>query len=227
MTLIDLLYVIFLLAVVPVLSFRTTRRREISALPRTALYFSAALSQWLLMLLTVFVVVFTGAPVEGLSAPGWGSLARWTAGLLGAALAGIGLGLLLENLGLLPGESALVKRLIPCTTGEKLWALLIVAPTAGICEEFIFRGYLLPNVAGLTHSVALAWALSSAAFGLCHAYQNPAGAARAALLGALLAAPVVLVHSLYPAVAAHFLIDVAGLLWIGPATLKPVAPEAT
>lgn len=223
MMLINLLYVIFLLAVVPMLSYRTTRREEIAAMPRTALYFSAALSQWLLTLLTVFVVVFTSAPIDGLHAPGWAVFTRWTAGLLGAALAGIGVGILLERLGLLPGESYLVKRLIPHTTGEKLWALLIVAPTAGICEEFIFRGYLLANVKVLTHSLPLAWALSSAAFGLCHAYQNPAGAARATLLGALLAAPVVLAHSLYPAVAAHFLIDVAGLLWIGPATLKPVA----
>lgn len=225
MVIINLFYVIFLLAVVPVLSYRTTRQVEIARAPRKALYFSAALSQWLLTLLTVFVVIFTASPVDGLSAPGWGVFARWTAGVLGASLAGMGLGLLLEGLGLLPGESSLVKRLIPRTGGEKLWALLIVAPTAGVCEEFIFRGYLLANIEGFTHSTALAWVLSSAAFGLCHAYQNPAGAARAALLGALLAAPVVLAHSLYPAIAAHFLIDVAGLLWIGPATLKPATSE--
>ncbi|MGH9378837.1 MAG: CPBP family intramembrane glutamic endopeptidase [Terriglobia bacterium] len=222
---INLLYVIFLLAVVPVMAHHTARREELLLLPRKSLYFSAVLSQWLLALLTVLIVLFTSAPLAGVRAIAWGDFTRWTAGLLGASLAGIGLGLLLEGLGWWPEESALVRRLIPRTPGEKLWALFAVAPTAGVCEEFIFRGYLLPNLNNLTHSIALAWALSSIAFGLCHAYQNFSGAARATLLGALLAAPVVFVHSLYPAVAAHFLIDVAGLLWIGPASLKTVTSD--
>lgn len=222
---INLLYVIFLLAVVPVLSYRTTRREELLLLPRKALYFSAALSQWLLALLTLFIVLMTAAPLAGIRTLAWGDFARWTAGVVGASLAGIGLSLLLEALGRWPEESALVRRLIPRSSREKLWALFIVAPTAGICEEFIFRGYLLANLIHLTHSIPLAWALSSIAFGLCHAYQNTSGAARATLLGAVLAVPVVLAHSIYPAIAAHFLIDVAGLLWIGPATVKTVASD--
>lgn len=222
---INLLYVIFLLAVVPLLSFSATRREETLLLPRRALYFSAALSQWLLALLTLFIAFLTSAPLAAGPAPSGGALLRWTVGLAGAAFAGIGIGLLMESLGWLPEETPLVRRLIPRSPSEKLWALLLVAPTAGICEEFIFRGYLLPNLAGFTHSVPLAWALSSAAFGLCHAYQNLSGAIRATLLGALLAAPVVFIHSIYPGVIAHFLIDAAALLWIGPATMKP-APDA-
>jgi membrane protease YdiL (CAAX protease family) len=63
--------------------------------------------------------------------------------------------------------------------------------------------------------------LSSAAVGLAHLYQRPNGMIRAAALGALLAWPVVRTGSLYPAIAAHFLIDAAAFGWLGPRMLEP------
>ncbi len=218
--LINLLLVLFLLAGVPLLSFLSTRQPELLTAPRRALYFSAVLSQWLLAVLTAFIIVLTSAGFVGFATIPWTGFVRWTVGLFGASLAGMGVGALLESTGAWPGESPLVRRLIPRTRSEKLWALLIVAPTAGVCEEFVYRGYLLSQLSDFTHSAALAWALSSIAFGLCHGYQRSVGAVRATLLGALLAAPVVLAGAIYPSMAAHFLIDVAGLLWIGPASIK-------
>ena len=64
--------------------------------------------------------------------------------------------------------------------------------------------------------VPWAWVGSSVAFGLAHAYQGLNGMVRAALLGALLAYPVVHLGSLYPSMAAHFLIDALALAWLGP-----------
>lgn len=219
-------YILFLIIAVPALSFLSTRPQDLLRLPRKTLYFSAVTSQWVLAGLTALVIATTTAGFFGFGAISWTVFIRWTVGLVGVSCAGIGVALLLESLGLWPGDSPLVLRLIPVTPGEKAWALLIVAPTAAVCEEFVYRGYLLRELAVQTHSVVFAWVVSSLAFGFCHAYQKFSGAMRAALLGALLAAPVVLAGSLYPAIATHFVIDAAGLLWLGPRSLPRVPLSA-
>jgi membrane protease YdiL (CAAX protease family) len=43
---------------------------------------------------------------------------------------------------------------------------------------------------------------------------------RAAVLGALLTVPLVRTGSLYPSIAAHFLIDAVALVWLGPKFMK-------
>jgi len=53
--LVEVSFVIVLVAVVPALSYRTSRRPEILALPRLQLYLSAAMSQWVLSTLGVVV----------------------------------------------------------------------------------------------------------------------------------------------------------------------------
>jgi len=88
-----------------------------------------------------------------------------------------------------------------------------VSLTAGSCEELVFRGFLISLLVNAWGSPALAVVLSSAAFGWMHAYQEPGGAIRAALLGAALALPVVLYGSVIPSMIAHTAIDViSGIL---------------
>jgi len=144
---------------------------------------------------------------------------RWTLLVTGVSLAGLGVLLLLERRGWWPPESELVYLLLPSSRMEKLWAVLFVAPTAALCEEFLYRGYLMAQLSQWFHSVPWAWAVSSVAFGLAHIYQRLNGMVRAALLGALLAYPVVRLGSIYPSMAAHFLIDALALAWLGPAML--------
>ena len=52
-----------------------------------------------------------------------------------------------------------------------LWPVLTC--TAGFCEEVIFRGYLLKQIAAMTNSAWLGMAASSLVFGLSHGYQGP------------------------------------------------------
>ena len=118
----------------------------------------------------------------------------------------------------------MVHLLMPESRLERWWALLGLAPTAGICEEFLYRGFLLSEASGWFHSALWGIVISSLAFGLAHVYQGVNGMFRAALLGALLAYPVVAVGSLYPSMTAHFLIDAVALLWLGPKFLKPEDP---
>jgi len=143
----------------------------------------------------------------------------WTFALAGASLAALGLVVVLEGQGWLPPEPELVRALIPETRKEMIWAMFLIAPTAGICEEFLYRGVLLALLSQWTPSVAWAVAISSVAFGLAHTYQGASGVVRAALLGALLGLPVVRLGSILPSAAAHFLIDAVALVWLGPKML--------
>lgn len=215
-------FVLVLVVAVPILSFRTARRPELKLLPRTSLYFSAAMSQWLL---TALGIVALWASSTTLSEAGfrwarWPTFFFWMAVLTGASLAALGLVIWLEHKGWWPPEPELVYALIPQTRVEKVWAVLVIAPTAALCEEFLYRGFLLAVLSQWFHSAAWSCALSSAAFGLAHAYQNLSGMARAALLGALLALPVIRAGTIYPSMASHFLIDAVALVWLGPRMLK-------
>jgi CAAX protease family protein len=150
------------------------------------------------------------APVAGLG------FLKWTSLLVLASVAGLGLILLFEQRGWWPKESKMVYLLMPKNGRERLWSLFGLAPTAGFCEEFLYRGFLLAEATAWFHSAVWGVVVSSAAFGLAHSYQGLNGMVRAGLLGALLAWPVVRLGSLYPSMTAHFLIDAVALLWLGP-----------
>jgi membrane protease YdiL (CAAX protease family) len=217
---INVLFIAFILAGLPVLSMWTVRDEDVLALPRKSLYFSAAVSQWLLAILTFVIVLITSTGFAEFRAVPLGTFAKWLALLLMTSLGGLGVVLVLEARGWWPEESKWVYALIPRTNQEKLWAGALVAPTAGFCEEFVYRGYLLGQLSNYLHSMVWAWIISSVAFGMAHSYQKLNGAARAALLGALLAWPVVRLGSIYPSMAAHFLIDAVALAWLGPRCLN-------
>jgi membrane protease YdiL (CAAX protease family) len=214
--------VVLLVVGVPVLAWQTAHNQEIRTLPRTALYFSAALSEWILAALAVGVVLVAGPRFRdlGFRALPLKTFFSWAAILAALTIALLALLLFFERRGWWPEESPLVHLLIPATGREKLWAVLMVAPTAALCEELIYRGYLLAQLTRWSHSEIFAWATSSVAFGLTHVYQKWTGMLRAGALGALLAYPVVRYGSLYPSIAAHFLIDAAALAWLGPKFLK-------
>jgi len=221
--LVIILFVLVLVAGVPALSFVTARRSEIRQIPRLSLYLSAVVSQWLLAGLGMLVVFLTSRSILAASfrSVSFFALIRWAAVVVAASLVGMSVSLLLERRGWWPAESELVHLLMPKTRQEKLWSVLVLAPTAAFCEEFLYRGYLLAQLGQWFHSVSWAWVASSVVFGLAHVYQGWGGMLRAALLGALLAYPVVRLGSLYPSIVAHGLIDALALVWLGPKFLPP------
>jgi membrane protease YdiL (CAAX protease family) len=223
------LFVLLLVAGVPALSYSTARPSRIRLIPRSALYVSAVLSQWLLGALGGLVIWATlpGPPSVGLRAIPPGSFFGWTALLTLVSVAGIAVMAWLEHVGWWPQESEITRLLLPETLREKLLAVLLVAPSAGICEELLYRGYLLPQLSQYLSSATWGWVASSAAFGLAHGYQGVSGMLQAALLGALLAYPMVRTGSVYPAMAAHFLIDALLLVWLGRKLLRTGESEST
>jgi membrane protease YdiL (CAAX protease family) len=179
------------------------------ALPRIPAYVSSILSLWLIAALTAAVarIGHIDAAQLRLAPVAWGPLLAWS---LAATVAGLALLLAANRLGV--RESALLLRLLPVSRAEKqTFAGLSV--TAGFCEELVFRGFLLHVLAGSLGTLG-AIAAASAVFGLAHAYQEVTGAARAGILGALLAVPVVLSGSLWPSMIAHTAIDIASGIFL-------------
>ena len=97
--------------------------------------------------------------------------------------------------------------LAPVTKHERLlWVL--VALSAGICEEIVFRGWLLfslHSVAGLQGTLLLATA--AALFGLGHAYQKITGVILTAFLGLVFCVIYVKTGSLVVPIVLHCLVD--------------------
>ena len=214
----SVLFTLFMVVGVPILSLSTARDSQVRQMPRLALYISAAISQWALAGLGLVIFFLSSLSANSIGfrmLPPTTALA-WAGGLVTLSVAGMGLGLFLEGRGWLPAEGELVWLLIPKTREEKLWSVVLLAPTAALCEEFLYRGFLLAQLYQWLHSWAWAWAASSLVFGLAHIYQGWNGMIRASLLGALLAYPVIHFGSLYPSMLAHGLIDTLALTWLGP-----------
>jgi membrane protease YdiL (CAAX protease family) len=217
------LFVLFMVIGVPVLSLSTVRDSQLRQMPRLAVYLSAAISQWALagLGLLIFFLSSLSASSVGFRRLSPVTALTWAGALVAFSIAGICLGLFLDRFGWWPAETPLVCLLIPKTRQEKCWSLLLLAPTAALCEEFLYRGLLLAQLSQWLRSGVWAWAASSLAFGLAHVYQGWNGMLRASLLGALLAYPVIHLGSLYPSMLAHGLIDALALAWLGPKFLPP------
>jgi membrane protease YdiL (CAAX protease family) len=102
-----------------------------------------------------------------------------------------------------------IRIVVPQTPVDWGW-FVPVAASAALCEEFLYRGYALTQIAALTGSVTAGVVLSSIAFGLGHAYQGRIGMAGTALTGLLYAGLFVVCGSLVPCMIAHFLQDIVG-----------------
>ena len=95
--------------------------------------------------------------------------------------------------------------LFPHTDAER-YHFWFVAVTAGICEEILYRGFLLGFLRAWSGVIA-AIVISSIVFGWAHIYQGYRGVPRTALVGLLLAVVVVLTKSLWPAILIHAAVD--------------------
>ena len=215
-------YAIVLSVIVPHMSARSLRSGAGMDLPRRSLYGSISVSLWVLAALGFLVVKLDGqtlADVFVTAIPFHGSTSLflvWTLPLAAAGLLLFALSHLLRRWMSMLREEAALQRLRPTGPAEIAWILLIVSPTAGICEEFLYRGFLLSRIAMIVGSQAIAAVLAAAVFGLAHSYQGRLGAARAGAISLGLAIPVVATGSLLPAMAAHAIIDAAGIVWLWP-----------
>jgi membrane protease YdiL (CAAX protease family) len=120
-------------------------------------------------------------------------------------------GLVLNGLGYLlkVAPSQALRNLIPQSHTEIILYLML-ALTAGFCEEVIFRGYLQRQFAALTHGAAGGIVLQGIAFGAGHGYQGWRYMLLIAVYGVMFGLLVRWRRSLRPGMIAHAVQDGAG-----------------
>ena len=103
--------------------------------------------------------------------------------------------------------------LLPRTPGERR-LFTVDGLTAGICEEWLYRGFFLAVVAAVAGrpSTAVLVAVAAVAFGLAHAYQGVVGVVTTGVLGGIMAALYLGTGSLLLPVLLHAAIDLRFLL---------------
>jgi uncharacterized protein len=110
-----------------------------------------------------------------------------------------------------PGAATLA--LLPRSRSERhLFAL--VGVTAGVCEEWLYRGFFLAVVVALAPGLpaVVLVLVAAAAFGLAHAYQGTTGILTTGVLGGVLAGVYLATGSLLLPVLLHAAIDLRFLL---------------
>lgn len=98
------------------------------------------------------------------------------------------------------------EKLAPRTSTELGW-WVAASLSAGFCEEFIFRGYLIwafQSVLGLWGAAAF----SAVVFAAGHSYQGIKGFFASGAIGIFLTLVVLISGSLWPAIALHALFDI-------------------
>jgi membrane protease YdiL (CAAX protease family) len=101
-----------------------------------------------------------------------------------------------------------VAELMPHTEQEYRW-FKILSVTAGICEELVFRGFMIWYLAHWM-PMWLAALVGGVVFGLAHWYQGTAGVIKTGITGIIMGALYVATGSLlWPAIV-HAAIDIQG-----------------
>ena len=183
---------------------------EVAAL-RPRLWQRAILSQWLLVavVLAVWLVNRRSLLRLGLALKPTGGLAGIMAGLVTIVV------IVLRQRGAVDTDESIrrrvrdrlapVERLMP-RAGSDFRLFAALACTAGLCEEFLFRGYL-GWFAALVLPFPVAPAAQALVFGICHAYQGWRGIILTTFAGAFLTAVVLVTGSLWPSILIHALMD--------------------
>ena len=84
---------------------------------------------------------------------------------------------------------------------------LVNRRTAGVCEEFLYRGWLLQLLGAAFGSAWIGLILSSILFGFAHSYQGRKGIIGTGVLGLVFGGVFVLSRSLLPGQLLHAFMD--------------------
>jgi membrane protease YdiL (CAAX protease family) len=113
--------------------------------------------------------------------------------------------------------------LLPASVVERRW-WVAVSLSAGICEEVIFRGFLLQAVRWqMGMGLTVAWVVSAVVFGFNHLYQGRTGVIQTTVAGLGFGLVAILSGGLALPMALHALVDLQGLVIYRPEMLREMA----
>lgn len=212
------------------------RLRRLLALPsvgqmeRITLYAATIAFQWLAVAVVAWRVWAHGYTAEELGLIIHDRAKTIIGAVAGAAILGVLHTLNLRRIGRSPEKApeflrALAQRILPQSSLELL-PYLALATTAGICEEFLYRGFAM---AALAHAGLPGWGtvlLSSILFGLAHLYQGRSGLVGTLVIGLVFGTARIAYDGLAAIMLWHITVDlVAGVA--GPRYLSKMPASAS
>jgi len=230
------LIAIFLILAVPIWDHFETKRLKTSSDPRVKLQSYQKTIGWLwigsvaaCLVLGLHTVLTIHRDADEAS---WLPGSGFVIGFIGAALVALFLPIFL----MMRSETTRIRIaksleklsfILPKTAEERRWFVL-VAITAGVCEEILYRGFLIHYFRELPVSIGLIGALilSSCVFGFAHLYQGIVGIVQTTIFGAIFGLIFIVTGSLLLPMVLHALIDLRILL-ILRADGRSLGPEVS
>jgi uncharacterized protein len=216
------LIAIFLIVAVPIWDHFKTKRLKSSTDPRIKIRTYKKKIGWLWSFSVVACVVFGWRAVLTIhrepNEASWLPGSSFVIGFAGAAM----IALFVPIIVMMRSETTRARVakslerlnfILPGTSEERRWFVL-VAITAGVCEEILYRGFLIQYFRQLPVHIGLTGALvvSAGVFGIAHLYQGIIGIVQTAVLGALFAVLFLATGSLVLPMILHAAVDLRILL---------------
>jgi membrane protease YdiL (CAAX protease family) len=180
--------------------------------PVLFLFLPTIIIQWLIFLAVGLGVYRENSSFRsiGFARPKLSDVGKAVLFLLGSNLILAGLQLLLESAGM--GISRDVDILVG-KARESAWWWLAISITAAICEETVFRGYIITRVRGIFRHGGwlIPTLMSSFSFATGHTYQGTAGLIILFAYGLMFCALFLYTKSLWPGILAHFIQDFSAI----------------
>lgn len=182
---------------------------------RVQAYQEAMLFMWLPTLLLLALVAYSEVSATTLGLKWQGHLANW----LGIGFVGAIAIYFLYSATSLSKNAELCDQyrqaaqshdwMLPTNKRELQWFTAGLSISAGVCEELLFRGFL---IGVMSHEVGVSASLvvSSLLFGICHLYQGWTNVLRTGVIGLVLGVIFILTESLWVVITLHALVDVYG-----------------
>ena len=215
------------------------RMRQLMALPevtsrdRIKMYLATIFFQWLLATFVAWRAFARGLSLHELGVRDGARISLLAVTFIGAALIAAAHWANVRRMARsdhpnLQRLRALGSRLFPRSRPE-VALFVALSLTAGICEEFLFRGFVLAALFRTGLATWLVVVLSSAMFGVAHLYQGKGGSVGTGILGMLFAGVRLTYQNLLPAVVWHAVLDIvagiAGARFLLNSTAKVAEPE--
>lgn len=206
---------------------------EMSGADRLALYGSTIAFQWIMVLITAWRACARGLSLSDLGLHQRDGSRVLIAAIVGAATLGGLQWLNLRRLGRAKSRAPtfmrqLAERIFPRSPKE-LTVYLLLALTAGLCEEFLYRGFTMGALARTGLPLWAVVLLSSVLFGLAHLYQGRGGFVSTLIIGTVFGTARIAYDSLLPVMAWHAAFDasagLAGPRYLSGGAEKPQSAE--